>query len=750
MTEFLGLWMFPALIVLIAAGIPIAFSMLIVAFGFGLVRFGDAVIALFVTKSIDVASNYVLGAVPLFIFMGAILQGSGVAEKLFDAIYMWTRRLPGSLALAALLMCTVFGAVTGVAGAVETLVGLLALPPMMKHGYHKGLISGTICAGGSLGTAIPPSITVIVLAPIADVSVGDLFAGIMLPGLVMSGLFILYILIIAWIRPDLAPATPPEGPEPTFLEKLGITFVALVPTVALIAVVLGTILAGAATPTEAAACGAFGALVLSAINRRLKLRVVVTALYQTLSITAMILFIVMAGSIFSAVFYATGGMTGVTGLLDYYGFTDWQAIAFIMGLAFLGGFLLDLISIVLILIPIAMPIVTGYGVNDIWFCVLFLIILQTSYLSPPMAPSIFYLRAIAPVELKLSDMYRGVTPFIGLQVLTFLLVLAFPGPGDVAAQGVLRKLMSASDLHPALVAHLEASAGAPPLHTVSVETARAGLLARFGSLQGEAVASVEDWIIAGRRGDIRIRIYRNDPEAKRPILVYFHGGGFVVGNLDTHDASCRYLCAGANVTVVSVDYALAPENKYPAGLHDCIDATRWVAENATSIGGDPARIALGGDSAGASLAAVVALHLVSAGDQQLSGLLLAYPVADAPDLRRDSYRERGDGFGLTAEGMKWFFEHYLERPEQARDPSVAPLRWKDTAGLPPTWLLTAEYDPLRDEGIEFARKLEASGVDVVHVHQDDGNHGFMNWAGTNEPSKQALDAACKWLSLRLA
>ena len=426
MTEFLGLWMFPALLVLIAAGIPIAYSMLIVAFGFGLARFGDAVIALFVTKTIDVASNYVLGAVPLFIFMGAILQSSGVAEKLFEAIYMWTRRLPGSLALAALLMCTVFGAVTGVAGAVETLVGLLALPPMMKHGYNKGLISGTICAGGSLGTAIPPSITVIVLAPIANVSVGDLFAGILLPGLLMSGLFILYILVVAWLKPEMAPATPPEGPELSFLEKIRITFVALVPTVTLIAAVLGTILAGVATPTEAAACGAFGALVLSALNRKLQLGIVVSALYQTLAITAMILLIVMAGSIFSAVFYATGGMTGVQQLLDYYGFTDWQAIAFIMLLAFLGGFLLDLISIVLILIPIAMPIVTAYGVNEVWFCVLFLVILQTSYLSPPMAPSIFYLRAIAPAEIRLSDMYRGVMPFIGLQVLSFILVFAFP------------------------------------------------------------------------------------------------------------------------------------------------------------------------------------------------------------------------------------------------------------------------------------------------------------------------------------
>lgn len=426
MSEFIGLFMFPALLVLIAIGIPIAFSMFIVALLFGLMRFGDAAMSLFVTKTIDVSSNYVLGAIPLFIFMGAILQGSGVADRLFQAIYMWTRRLPGSLALAAMLMCTVFGAVTGIAGAVETLVGLLALPPMLKHGYDKSLISGTICAGGSLGTAIPPSITVIVLAPIANVSVGDLFAGIMLPGLLMAGLFTAYILIVSWLRPDFAPATPPEGEQPSFLEKIKVTFVALVPTVALIVTVLGTILAGVATPTEAAACGAFGALVLSALNRKLSFGMVVGALYQTLSITAMIMLIVLAGNIFAAVFYASGGMTEVKTILTDYDIAGWQAIAFVMVLAFLGGFMLDLISIVLILIPIAMPLVVSYGVNEVWFCVLFLIVLQTSYLSPPMAPSIFYLRAIAPTDLRLADMYRGVVPFIVLQVVTFLIVFIFP------------------------------------------------------------------------------------------------------------------------------------------------------------------------------------------------------------------------------------------------------------------------------------------------------------------------------------
>ena len=308
--------------------------------------------------------------------------------------------------------------------------------------------------------------------------------------------------------------------------------------------------------------------------------------------------------------------------------------------------------------------------------------------------------------------------------------------------------MEEPELHPDLRARLEEGAGAPPLHTVSVDTARAGLLARYGSLERVAVASVEDLTISGGRGDIRIRIYRAKFEVA-PVVVYFHGGGFVTGSLDTHDALCRYLCVGSNVTLVAVDYPLAPEYRYPAALNDCLDATRWVFENASTIGCDARRLVLAGDSAGANLAAVVALSLSSSGGPLSSAQLLAYPVVDASNLQRKSYLERGEGCGLTAEAMQWFFGHYLDRPEQAHDPMVSPLLYNDLSCLPPTWLLTAEFDPLRDEGLEFAKRLEFSGVDLCHVHQSDANHGFLNWAGTNEPSKQVLDAACKWLASRV-
>ena len=424
---FVGIWMFPALFVMIAAGFPIAFSMFGISLVFGYLRFGDNVIALFLSKVNEVGTNYVLGAIPLFIFMGALLQRSGIAERLYDAVHVWTRRLPGGLALGTIIMCVIFAAATGVAGATETVVGLLAVPAMLKHGYDKGLISGTICAGGSLGTVIPPSITVIVLAPVASLPVGSLFAGIMLPGLLMAGLFLCYILAVSIVRPDVAPRPSRDEEEHiALLTKLWITVVALVPPVVLILLVLGSILLGWATPTEAAACGAFGCFLLALAHGRLTFDVLKEALYRTLSITAMIIMIVLAGSIFSAVFYASGGMNALQDFLDALGVSGWGTIAALLLLTFVAGFVLDLISVILIVIPVAMPLVERFGVDPLWFAIVFLIVLQAAYLTPPMAPSIFYFRGIAPASITLAHMYRGVVPFIVLQLITGAFVVAFP------------------------------------------------------------------------------------------------------------------------------------------------------------------------------------------------------------------------------------------------------------------------------------------------------------------------------------
>jgi tripartite ATP-independent transporter DctM subunit len=433
MSVEIALLMFPALLVLIFMGFPVAFSLMGIALVFGVMRFGDSAIGLFVAKVDDVASNYVLGAVPLFIFMGSLLERSGVAERLFEAIHMWTRRLPGGLAIGTVLLCVVFAAATGIVGATETVVGLLAIPVMLRYAYNKSLISGTICAGGSLGTIIPPSVVVVILGPVADVSIGDLFAGMIIPGLMLAGCYVVYILVRCMIKPEDGPRLPKEEGGRTFVQKLWITATALIPPLALIGLVLGTILGGLATPTEAAACGAIGSLIMAFAYRTLTFAILRESLFKTVVITAMILLILMGGTMFAGVFTATGGMIGAQQLMAAAALTSWQTMGLLLLIAFVAGFVLDLISLILIVIPIAMPIIATFafpgidaGEVKIWFLICFLIMIQTSYLTPPMAPAIFYLRGISPPEITLIHMYKGVVPFIALHMVVLAGVLAFP------------------------------------------------------------------------------------------------------------------------------------------------------------------------------------------------------------------------------------------------------------------------------------------------------------------------------------
>jgi len=426
MSSYLSLLMFPALMVFIFSGFPIAFSMILVATGFGIIQFGDVAAYQLLTKIEDTASNSILAAVPLFIFMGAMLERSGIAERLFEAIHMWTRRLPGGLGVGAIVMGTLFAASSGVVGATEAVIGMLAIPVMLKHHYNKSLISGTICASGSLGTAIPPSITVVVLGPVAGVSVGALFSGLLIPGFLMAVMFLIYIVGVAYLKPEMAPRVDESEPEVSWQEKMRVTAVALLPTMLLIFTVLGTILMGLATPTEAAACGALGSVLLALAYRNLTRDVLWHAAIKTMNISAMILLIVMGGSMFAGVFFASGGMATVQSLLMDTGLSPWMILGLILLIAFIAGFVLDLISVVLIIIPVAMPIVRMLGFDEIWFCVAFLVVLQTSYLTPPLAPAIFYLRAITPPEITLKHMYWGVVPFIIAQLVVLALVLAFP------------------------------------------------------------------------------------------------------------------------------------------------------------------------------------------------------------------------------------------------------------------------------------------------------------------------------------
>lgn len=426
MSDYIALLMFPALLFALFMGFPVAFSMMGVALIFGLMTFGDSVIFQFVQKVNDVASNFVLAAVPLFVFMGAMLERSGIAEELFEAVHLWTRRLPGGLAVGTIIMCVIFAASTGVIGATETVVGLLAIPVMMRYAYNKGLISGTICAGGSLGTIIPPSVVVVVLGPVADVSVGDLFVGMIFPGLLMAALYVIYILVRCTLDPRAGPRLPRTDDEPPLSAKLRTTVVALVPPVLMIFAVLGSIMFGWAAPTEAAGLGAFGSVLLTLAYRSFSLGVLREALMKTLKVTCMIMLILLGGNMFAGVFVGSGGVTLANELVRSAELSGWATLVLFLSISFIAGFFLDWISVLLIFIPVFIPLVVGFGFDPVWFCILFLIVIQTSYLTPPMAPAIFYLRGISPPEITLQDMFKGVIPFIVLQILTLGIVAAYP------------------------------------------------------------------------------------------------------------------------------------------------------------------------------------------------------------------------------------------------------------------------------------------------------------------------------------
>jgi tripartite ATP-independent transporter DctM subunit len=416
--------MFPALFALVLAGVPVGFALIATAAAFGFPFFQDLLPRQMYGRLTELASGFAFAAVPAFIFMGAVLERAGIAERLFEAMRLWLGRLPGGLAIAAIAMAAVFAATTGIIGAVEIVIGMMAMPAMLKAGYDKRLVAGTITAGGSLGTIIPPSITAVIYGLIAQVPVTDLFAGILLPGLVMVGLFVLYILGAALLVPGFAPPAPPD-PRP-LSEKLVITLRALVPATLLIGAVLGVILAGIASPTEAAATGSLGALLLAALDRRLSARLVWEALHRTAVVTAMILTIVFGGTLFASVFTLQGGGAMVSGWVGGGDMPDLALVLLLLAIVFVLGFLLDWATIVLICVPVFAPLLRAHGIDPLWFGVLMLVVIQTSYLTPPFAPAIFYLQSIAPPGMTYRDIALGQIPFVLCQVATLAAVLAFP------------------------------------------------------------------------------------------------------------------------------------------------------------------------------------------------------------------------------------------------------------------------------------------------------------------------------------
>jgi acetyl esterase len=310
-------------------------------------------------------------------------------------------------------------------------------------------------------------------------------------------------------------------------------------------------------------------------------------------------------------------------------------------------------------------------------------------------------------------------------------------------------------LDPYLSAQIAAAAGLPPMSRLPIHKIRAGAVRFYSTgLPPQEVRETRDLLIPGPNGPLRIRIYRPlfAPDSEPlPVTLFFHGSGFVICSIETHDELCRHLCHRSGSIVVSVDYALAPEHPYPAGLEDCLFATLWVAEHAAGFGADPGRIAVAGDSAGGNLATVTAMRLRDMGKESLlRAQLLIYPVTDHWTGQHPSYAQRADGCGLTREDMVWFWGHYLPTPELAEDPCVSPLRAQDLSRLPPAHVVTAEYDVLRDEGSAYAERLAAACVEVELHHYQSVNHGFLFWVGRVPAAGTAMNAASAWLRKKLA
>ncbi len=427
--EYLPAWMFLALTILLMAGFPVTFTLMGTSLCFGLIGFGWDFFNLLPLRIWGVMINVTLMAVPLFVFMGVMLERSGLAEDLLDTMGMLFGRLRGGLAISVVIVGALLGASTGIVGATVVTMGLLAVPTMLKRGYQKELATGTVSASGTLGQIIPPSIVLVLIGDIVGVSVGDLFMGAVLPGFLLVGLFILYILLVSYFRPGVAPAISKEElgaiSSKEMLVRVG---KALFPPLFLMLAVLGSIFAGVASPTEAAAVGAVGATVLTLANRKFSVSILQEVMRTTVKLTCMVFIILCGAAAFGLVFRGLGGDELVReflgGLAEQY--SRGMVLAIVMGLIFIIGFFLDFIEITFIHVPVLAPIMIEFGFDPIWFCVLLAINLQTSFMTPPFGFSLFYLKAVTPPEITTGHIYRGIIPFVIFQLIGLTIVVFYP------------------------------------------------------------------------------------------------------------------------------------------------------------------------------------------------------------------------------------------------------------------------------------------------------------------------------------
>ncbi len=421
--EIWALIMLAATVVLLLLGYPVAFTLGAVALLFGGVLLGLDFFALLPLRIWGIMTNFTLLAVPLFIFMGVILEKSGLAEELLETMSRLFGQLRGGMGVSIVLVGALLAATTGVVGATVVTMAVIALPVMLRHGYKPELATGTIAASGTLGQIVPPSIVLILLGDIVGVPVGQLFAAAVIPGGLLIVLFIIYILLVARWRPDSAPAVTPKAGDGALLPQV---IKSLIPPLLLIFAVLGSIFFGVASPTESAAVGALGAMLLAATHRRLNLNNLRGAMRSTTRMTSMVFLILVGATAFGLVFRGLGGDDLVLDLMTSLPGGQWGFLLVSMLIIFVLGFFLDFIEISFIVVPILAPIAVHLGVDPLWFAVLIALNLQTSFLTPPFGFSLFYLKAAAPPEIRMQQIYRGVLPFVAIQLAALTLVVLFP------------------------------------------------------------------------------------------------------------------------------------------------------------------------------------------------------------------------------------------------------------------------------------------------------------------------------------
>ena len=430
-----GMLMLGLFVFIIMLGFPIAFTLIAMGVGFGFYAyyvpaqafFENRVFTLLVQKTFEVTSNDTLIAVPLFLFMGYLIERANILDRLFHALQLSMARVPGALAVATMITCAMFATATGIVGAVVTLMGLLALPAMLRAGYDIKLSTGVVCAGGCLGILIPPSILLIVYAATAGVSAVKLYAAAFFPGFLLAGLYIGYIILRAVINPALAPKLPKEQTDIPTLVVMKALATSFLPLAILIVCVLGAILFGLATPSEAAAAGALASLVLAAAYRALNYEMLKESVYLTARATAMVCYLFIGSWTFASVFAILGGQQVVEDFILGLNLSPIQFLLMTQAIIFLLGWPLEWTEIIVIFVPIFLPLLDNFGIDPIFFGILVALNTQTAFNTPPVAMAAFYLKGVAPPQVELTHIFRGALPFVGMVFITMFLVYIFPG-----------------------------------------------------------------------------------------------------------------------------------------------------------------------------------------------------------------------------------------------------------------------------------------------------------------------------------